>query len=397
MRKIFILIIINLIGSCTDQSVIVKNVDKNNSKIIEIDVKRIDEEKINKSSEFIETIEYIPLDTTENVIIGEISNLIVDKELFYLYDRLTKSIFMFDQDGRYVSSISASGKGDGEYIDINAFCIDPVNGNILIFDARRRALLAYDQSGKFVQRTIIDASVDGLAKTKHGIYLHTSFLWNKNIFDSFPLQSELIFINDSTSEMTGYLDYEYNEFLLKFPRVSNKICQIGNEIIYLDDVGGRIYSLGYNGHVQEKYKVDFGENNIPLEYRKINNKGEIERLKDLEEKEQLAIMTKFMESQEHIYINYTYGNFVWGSFHSKNSKNYFNSPVFFNDIDGIQLPLPITCTDSTYVGVIHAYSFKQSFESPGLHPKSKRVKQLNEKLRPNDNPVLVIMKLRKDF
>lgn len=91
-------------------------------------------------------MEYIPLETTEQSLIGEISKIIYKNERFYILDKYqSRSVLIFDRNGKFVSSINKVGEGPGEYIEIMDMDIDDAN-NIYIADNGKTDIIKYIQA-----------------------------------------------------------------------------------------------------------------------------------------------------------------------------------------------------------------------------------------------------------
>ena len=387
--------ILFMLTACSQKKVKNDNYKGDKSNKISINVFDVDNNMVNESSKILDVVKYIPLQTINKVVIGEIKELIEHNGVYSLHDKLSSCIYTFDKNGTHISTIAAKGKGPGEYLEIDAFTIDRTNGNVLIFDNRQRKLLTYNQKGDFLMENKVDVSVTDIVKSKEGIFLNTEYLWNKNIFNSFPKQYQLIYLTDNNN-ISQNLEYMYSDLLCKYPRISNKFSSNSNSLLYIDDVGNKIYNLFDDGAISERYTIDFGKMTIPMEYSKINKIEDINYLYKLNKENKLALLREFIETRDHICLKYSFNTLVWTYFYSKLTKNKANIPLIIYDKDGIQIPLPISSSDSTFISVINAYELKQAYEKSNL-TKSERITDLYNSLNPTDNPVLAIIKMSKKF
>lgn len=385
-----------MFAGCSQNKAKNENIKADKFQKISINVLDVDNNIIEESSKILDVIEYIPLQTINKVVVGEIEKLIEHNGLYFVYDRLSSCIYTFDKNGTHISTISAKGKGPREYLEIDAFSIDRTNGNVLIFDNRQRKLLTYNLKGDFIMENKVDASVRDIVKSKEGIFLNTEYLWNKNIFNSFPKQYQLIYLTDNNDIISQDLGYMYSDFLCKYPRISNKFSSISDSLLYIDDVGNKIYNLFDDGAISERYTIDFGKMTIPLEYSKIDKIEDINYLNKLDRENKLAVLREFIETRDHICLKYSFHTLIWTYFYSKITKNKANIPLIIYDKDGIQIPLPSFSTDSTFISVINAYELKQAYERSDM-TKSERITNLYNRLNPTDNPVLAIIKMREKF
>jgi len=96
----------------------------------------------------IKSIRYVPLETNSKSLIGNIDKILINKNRTFIMDsRYAKAIFIFDNNGKFLSKIDKKGKGPGEYIQIEDFSIDEEN-NIYIYDNGRK-IIVYKESGEF--------------------------------------------------------------------------------------------------------------------------------------------------------------------------------------------------------------------------------------------------------
>ena len=96
-----------------------------NKNFIEINIDRLDTEKKISFSSVFKSYKLIPLETSENCLIGRIDELKVFDDTLYVLDRnIAKALFVFDNKGRFIRKIGRLGKGPGEYIIPRSFTID---------------------------------------------------------------------------------------------------------------------------------------------------------------------------------------------------------------------------------------------------------------------------------
>ncbi|MDR3095059.1 MAG: 6-bladed beta-propeller, partial [Bacteroidales bacterium] len=65
-------------------------------------------------SEIASDVTYIPLETSPECLIGRIDKIISFDDKYYILDRQTESILVFDSTGKYLFKIAQIGNGPGE-------------------------------------------------------------------------------------------------------------------------------------------------------------------------------------------------------------------------------------------------------------------------------------------
>ena len=108
-------------------------------------------------SEMVESIIYIPLETNDKCLIGEISKSIFSENYVLLSCRVTKRCFLFSRTGRFIAQIGNVGQGPGEYVYLsNLIRIDEKNNQIIIHSITPDQLLYYDLEGRFIKSVHIE-------------------------------------------------------------------------------------------------------------------------------------------------------------------------------------------------------------------------------------------------
>ncbi len=116
-----------------------------NSVLIEYD--KIDD--LGKDSNLITNVEYIPLSTTDESLIGKVCRVIFRNDSFYVFDFfINNSVLVFDRFGEFTYKIENIGKGPGEYISASDIDVDG-KGNVYLFDAGgSRNIIRYSKQGE---------------------------------------------------------------------------------------------------------------------------------------------------------------------------------------------------------------------------------------------------------
>jgi hypothetical protein len=117
--------------------------------LVNIDSVRNVPEKLVKFS----NTRYIPLETTDDCLIGTISKMLIRDGRIYVADFYKAyALFVFDMKGKFLFKIANRGQGPQEYISFNDFDIHD-NGDIYIYDQYGYKFLVFNSSGKY-QRNI---------------------------------------------------------------------------------------------------------------------------------------------------------------------------------------------------------------------------------------------------
>ena len=72
-----------------------------------------------------------PKENSSNICNCICVRIIFLNNLLYISDKLTNTLFVFDNTGKFIRVISNKGNGPGEYINITDFAVNPENSEIL--------------------------------------------------------------------------------------------------------------------------------------------------------------------------------------------------------------------------------------------------------------------------
>ncbi|MDL2266215.1 6-bladed beta-propeller, partial [Parabacteroides sp. OttesenSCG-928-G21] len=98
-------------------------------------------------SQYITELEYIPLETRDDCLIGGwIGSIVTSTHIFVLNN---KFCYAFGRDGRFLGQIGSAGQGPGEYSSLNDFTVDEKKRSLYLETSR--TLLEYSWDNTFRQ------------------------------------------------------------------------------------------------------------------------------------------------------------------------------------------------------------------------------------------------------
>lgn len=160
-----------LLSSCVGE----KNPDKTADGCMSIDASGKGE-KI-KLSDIIDTIEYIPLETNENCLIGRIDKVIgMGDTVAVLDDRIGRALYLFGRDGRFIRKIGQQGEGPQEYIHLFDMTYDRATDRIFLLDLGGNKILVFNSDNGFIKSIDIEDTyangIEYLGEEKMALYLN---------------------------------------------------------------------------------------------------------------------------------------------------------------------------------------------------------------------------------
>ena len=119
---------------------------------IRIDVSRSDRLML---LDIVKSCTFIPLETTDESLIGSIDIIGYKDSLFYIADRRQKKqLFVFGADGTFSHTIGRCGRGPDEYIEPSDFCL--TDSAVVVLDMYSRSLKYYKPEGDVIRSHKMD-------------------------------------------------------------------------------------------------------------------------------------------------------------------------------------------------------------------------------------------------
>ncbi len=395
MRKYYCLVLLIVISfSC------VRDVKKRNltaDTFIFIDRDEINREVMEKASTYIESVQYIPLETNNENIIGNVTKMILSSNYIHIYDSQTNNVYQFDYKGKFVRKIGATGNGPNEYVRISTFSVNPKTGDIAIYCEIKQSIIEFTSEGLPISERKLGFVCSDFIHYKDGYMFYGGRFPNQNIFkDIFPEQYRLVNIDADNEIVEKYLPTTYKEELLRTAITSERNCLYythDNELRLFEKSNGLIYDV--NNNMKSIYVVDFYKYTIPVAFFYDPDIGE----KDIQriEKSDCCYLSSFFETDNYIYLSYvvnSYNKMISQCIYLKGSAEAVNiGPVWVNDIENIAMPTIIASFNNTLIGYYEAYELKTMIDS-NTKELTPKITELGKIVKESDNPIISIIKLR---
>jgi len=326
----------------------------------------------------------VPLETTRLSLIGTINRIWHYSNRYYILDRSTNSIFIFDKNGKYLTKIHDIGSEPGQYIGLMDFSI--ADNKIIVHSHRPYKLLYYDLNGKFESEIRLNDYFMNIGSTNHKIVLinqsgpnliYSMDIKNHTIERFLPSSKRSeIFENFSTvypnfiQSKAGYITFPYSNIVYKFSADTLKAV----------------------------YDLDFGTNNVPEDH--FNDTAKAKNIyKDAMHKNYGFFISNFKETDDFLY--FTYGKAVIVVYSKKygtsTSFNFVNNSQGFINFENC---FAHDGFDDQIMSIYKAPNFKTQMEvyrsSPKIWQKvPSYLKSIDGQTSPTSNPLLVIYQFKK--
>lgn len=94
----------------------------------------------------------IPLETTEECVVGVTDNLLIADSLIFVVDTWGRQISVFDMNGKFQNHIGRKGHAKGEYVSMYSVTLDTRQKRVCFIDEDSQKLLFYDYKGNFLSQ-----------------------------------------------------------------------------------------------------------------------------------------------------------------------------------------------------------------------------------------------------
>lgn len=357
-------------------------------------------------SDLILDINYIPLETKSESLISDPAKIRTTDNLIFVKNRNPQSLKVFDYNGNYVTDIGKKGNGPGEFTHFISFGIDEIKKIIVVFNAVPYKLLTFGYDGKFKE----------------------SFPYNDGKY-----VNDIDFISDNKyivmkSNASGSTDFSYHLYTNNHQLIAKRIKPINftmkgsfglsqafsyyifkNQFIVKENLlNDTVYFVSAMNSMIPKYVFDFGKLAFPLELQKnsleLTLKARESGRANVSELDEYIMPDGIFETNSYIILCYRFNQkFYWGYYNkqTKETCTTVNQGII-NDYDGGPLFHPIYQKNNMIIGFIHAYEFIDYINSstfknstPKYPEKKKELEKLANSLNENDNPVLMLVKLKE--
>ena len=337
---------------------------------------------------YADSVEFIPLETTDSSLIRAINQMIVKDERIYIVDQTQSAVLVFNNDGKFLFKLDKLGRGPDEYNGIQVVRVDEQ----YIYVLGMSELLLYDKyNGEFVRKHFIHPQdffpIDLFVNSTSYYFLTAKGFPNQNIqatiavFDKKDFQLQKCYMDPyyfmPRDYAPGKVFIESPYGILFHQKLNDTVYRLGEERLEpLFYINSGKYQL-----TQEAYEqLPMDENNqfrkVPYKAIFINNIAFFDKYlyfqctQDFGENENLGVYFCYysLENQQMTIFNND----------DRNPQNKYHTDIFYFE----------TCDDSGYCYSI-CYPFVITYARETK--KETLIKEL-ENIKAEDNPW--VMKFR---
>ena len=386
MKKLLFFFLVLI--SCQNRPV---NKDKpDNIEIINLE-KGYNKLKKVKLSEFVKSIDYIPLQSDSSCFIRRMNSHpenveIVDNRIF-IFDQ--RELLQFDIKGNFINKIGKKGKGPGEYNNIQDFTVIPDMDMVAIFSPSTQKLLLYSYNNEFIRSFKVKTWPIGLYSKNQELYFFSCKgrrdLTDFKAFSVYDLNGNLL---------KNFLSRDFEKEISKDGVIGLNSMHL--RYLYHDTLSfwefqyDTLYRFTDDYHAIPRFVITEGSNKLPI-------KTILEKNIKLRLSLKFAVLFRFIETDNYFLFESANKNRRARLFYNKNTKDIVqveykeNNKLFqkfYNDIDSM-LPLwPLGRIDDNR---LWTYFYPSKLKDKDM----SHIDILNScSKEPTDNPVIVVLNLK---
>ena len=205
-----------------------------------------------KISEYASSIEYIPLETSDDCLIGDEFSLIVASQDIFVHEFSDQKIYRFDRNGKFLNSIGKKGQGPGEYVSIYSIYVDESTRECFLLDTFSGNVLIYDYNGTYKRK--IHVPVAPCRMTKIG----NNYVMIQYLLDVSTREMVLVAPDGKLLKEYSRNDGKKYGFSIYIPFLFNS-----NDVLYYKNhLSEYIYSIDEKLKRKKAYWIDLGKKQI---------------------------------------------------------------------------------------------------------------------------------------
>ena len=348
------------------------------------------------TSQIADDIEFVPLETTEDCLLGDfMDNIILTKDNIIVFDY--KACYLFDRKGKFINKIGTQGNGPGEFTKALSVNVDTLNKWIYFVDHWTQRFIKYDYTGKHIK----DLKMKYIGRNSC-LYRPMEFVVEnqKYIYAKKDKRYSLVFYSEKEQKVISKMKCEYKNNIPGLA-LSDPISYMYNQKLYIKDFWcDTIYQMTDPFHLKSYAIINRGS----FEHRTHNDMSMLTGKEDPNNKTVLEIY-RIAETDRYILLSSNKAIFIYDKVLEKTFAggylDEFEKLGIQDDLygsPGIRSDHFPTCVNGNEI-----YTFRQAYEfienGDGRHSitdaRYDAYRKMVDSLDEDDNPVIMIVKIKR--
>ena len=346
---------------------------------------------------------YIPLETNENCMLGTIRGNFICSENYILFYNTDNKIYLFSRSGKYIAQIGNVGSGPEEYLHYGSHIshIDEKNSQVIIITSYPRRLMYYDFNGKFLESIPLpfENSIGNIEYYNSNIY-NFYIIKEANIGNVPHTYTILDTAFNIITQKIKPIQFSRKSETFAFPAIPLFSQYMYNNRVHIMEnmLNDTLYEVNNDFSFMPKYIINSGKYSVSTDIRSDDG------LSFLKEMNNCVMLYSMFETDDYLFILYEYqGRRIPVCFNKKENnmvKINTSSSGIPNDFDGGLDFWPVYQNNKELIAFYDAYQLlghtknANKYDLKGSKEFLYGFDQMIHNLEPEDNPVLVIVKLK---
>lgn len=345
------------------------------------------------TSDLVDSLQYIPLETTKESLINDIEQSVIFRDRVFILDNIGNSVLLFNKRGKFIKRVGSKGKGLQEYLNPINLTINQDKEELYVLDDKMHKVLIFDLDGKYKNEHRITFRMNDFQ-----ILDDTTYVLNTDVRpNSLPeiSNNKLILTNNKWEVFAKGLKYDaVNEGGIAFSR--NGLYRYKHQIHYNPTLSYYIYNVTRSALIP-KYFIDAGKMALPEGFNHRLDFESFFREYDNARSKYVYIDKEISETDNFLVTTIRYQGRPLYFYYSKKTKNLFCSLYYQSNPDEFTLLTPIrgVSAPEEFYGFMPAQIFKEAKDRFLKANKGFRMTPLLDAVAQDDNPVIAFYKFKE--
>jgi hypothetical protein len=395
MKHLFLIILVLLTSSCNSPD----------SNLYKIDPRTIIENKISLS-DIADDITYIPLDNS--IPFTNFKYLIAQNSIYISAKGI--GILQFDRDGKLIKKFGSQGRGPGEFYYGMDFTVDEKSRNVYVLDPHE--IKVYSPSGIFLKAISYEEYISSHAMAGD-IEIYNSLLFLPDYIMEGDSKFNWVFL-DTLGNLVSEKENSVPSFQANVVR-EGSIYKFKNKLFYFNYFNDTIFSISPDLSYNAEYLFAQGDHRWPRAWIETNSfdqfASQISKLfqpyRMFETKQFIVLRYAYLHNEAISLIDKkTKTTFLALKYKKNKDNSVYSEACLLNDLDG-GIPLKdinyyVENGEEYITELINPLDLKVYLSSDDFkkivpkHPEKKKyLVILADSIKETDNPILMMVKLKK--
>lgn len=331
---------------------------------------------------------------SDSCIVGKIDKIICNDSLLYIMDRfISKEVYIFTKEGRFVNKISKQGHGKHEYTQLWDIFYDKEKNALCLLSRCDMKIISFSPDGKKVLgENMLSKMFSQIIQTEDG---YIGYMGNSCLNPSLPYN--IWTMDKSFNVLDGFVQIAQQLKDHCYDGV-NAMSVYRDKIYFKPEYVNTIYQIK-DGEISERYQLDFGDKTFPeLSILSYNDEAEWSRLRI----EKVSNVFNYLETNDYLLMDFIIdGHFRMGVYNKHDQTSeiteidcYQDKYIFsFGQIKGMDQSAIYSVVD--YEGVYDIWLGHNKYcNYEELYPKQvNNLRRLFPKLEEDGNPFIAVYEI----